>query len=101
MHVSGVHAHVPDVHWKLALPAPLGQLQLFDPPQPLLTLPHAVPTPGDAGHELGAQQAAGVTEELQVSPTGHPHGIVPPQPLLKVPHWGPPVPGPFGTLLHV
>jgi hypothetical protein len=60
-----MHAHTLAVQVKFWLPAPLGHLQTLVPPQALLTFPHAVPMPGVAGHEVGAQQTFGVTLVLQ------------------------------------
>lgn len=60
-----MHLQTFAVQVKFSLPAPLGHLHTLVPPQSLLTFPHAVPMPGTAGHELGAQQTFGVTLVLQ------------------------------------
>ena len=89
MQVSFTQVQMLAVHWKFSLPVPLGHEQLLLPPHVLLTLPHAVPTPGVAGQEVGAQQMLGVAPVLQTSPAAHPQLLVPPHELLSVPHWAP------------
>jgi hypothetical protein len=89
------------VQVKLALAAPLGQPQLMFPPQPLVMLPQALPSPC-AGQTAGVQQALGFGVVLQTCPLLQPQLSVPPQPSLNEPQASPPgCPGPLGTVPQV
>ncbi len=87
-HVLGMHVQAPAVHTKFSFPVPLGHAHWFEEPQPSLTAPQAEPTPGFAGHAVGAQQVPA----LQVSPAPHPQLFVPPQPSSTEPQ-AVPMPG--------
>jgi hypothetical protein len=78
-HVSGVHAHTPEEHWKFSLPVPPGQAQLTAV-HPLVTLPHALPRAG-TGHVAAAQQTFGFGVVSHARPPAQVHVSVPPQPL--------------------
>jgi hypothetical protein len=95
------HAHVPATHAKFSLPAPDGHAQLTVV-HPFVTLPHAVPMPGTAGQDAGAQQTFGFGVVLHTVPAAQLQANVEPHPSLNEPHASPPGwPGPPGTFAQL
>jgi hypothetical protein len=75
-----VQAHLPAVHVKFALAAPLGQPQ-FTVVHPLLTAPQALPSAW-VGQVAPAQHTFGFGVVLHDRPPVQLHVSVPPHPLL-------------------
>jgi len=82
LQLLGTHAHTLFVHVKFSLLVPVGQEQLLFAPQPSLIDPHAEPTPGFAGQEVGAQHVL----LWQTCWAPQPQLLLPPQLLLMLPH---------------